>query len=339
VVMRSSPHVHCELSLSFDFADRFLPPVYILVFVIGLTANGLGLKSLLQNWKKLKILNIFLLNLGLADILYLLTLPFQVVYYFKKRKWIFGDVFCKITRFCFHINLYGSIGFLTCISVFRYLSIVHPMRVRGRLTSTHSVVISLVVWLLVCAQSVPDMFFTKTYRNKARKCFDTTSRDFVEDYLKYSLGWTITGFCLPFLVTVGCYAHVIVTLCRSSSSSTDRLLKQRSYKLLLVLVLLFSVCYIPYHVLRILNMWSWVLRNRGQCYGWFNTVYVSQQVSRGLVSLNSALNPLVYLYVSEGLSSQIRTLFSRTRRVLHSHRMSSLSGHAPATPPNATDQL
>uniref|UniRef100_A0A8C6USH7 Si:dkey-78k11.9 n=1 Tax=Neogobius melanostomus TaxID=47308 RepID=A0A8C6USH7_9GOBI len=327
---------HILTHICFDFTDRFLPPVYILVFVIGLTANGLGLKSLLQNWKKLKIINVFVLNLGLADILYLLTLPFLVVYYFKKRKWIFGDVFCKITRFCFHMNLYGSIGFLTCISVSRYLAIVHPVRVIGRLKVSHSVAVSVLVWILVSAQSLPDMFFPKTYNKKA-KCFDTTSRAFVEDYLMYSVGWTITGFCLPFLVTVGCYAHVIVTLCRSSS--TDRLLKQRSYKLLLVLLLLFSVCYIPYHVLRILNLWSRVLTRRGQCYSWFNTVYVSQQVSRGLVSLNSALNPLVYLHVSEGLSSQIRTLFSRTRRVLHSHRMSLLCGHAPATPPNATDQL
>uniref|UniRef100_A0A8C6USN7 Si:dkey-78k11.9 n=1 Tax=Neogobius melanostomus TaxID=47308 RepID=A0A8C6USN7_9GOBI len=296
-------------SVNFTFTDRFLPPVYILVFIVGLLANMCGLKFLLKNWKKVGPVNVFLFNLGLADILYLLTLPFLMVSYLhKERKWIFGDAFCKITRFCFGINLYGSIGFLTCISVFRYLSIVHPMRVRGRLTSTRSVVISLVVWLLVCA-----------------KCFDTTSDDYIEDYLKYSVGWTITGFCLPFLVTVGCYAHVIVTLCRSSS--TDRLLKQRSYKLLLVLLLLFSVCYIPYHVLRILNLWSRVLRNRGQCYSWFNTVYVSKQVSRSLVCLNSALNPLVYLHVSEGLSSQLRTLLSRTQSAFSG--ISSTLSHLP----------
>uniref|UniRef100_A0A8C6UVH8 Si:dkey-78k11.9 n=1 Tax=Neogobius melanostomus TaxID=47308 RepID=A0A8C6UVH8_9GOBI len=300
-------------TVSFKFGGMFLPPVYILVFVIGLTANGLGLKSLLQNWKKLKIINIFVLNLGLADILYLLTLPFLVVYYFMKSEWIFGDVFCKITRFCFNMNLYGSIGFLTCISVSRYLAIVHPVRVIGRLKVSHSVAVSVLVWILVSAQSLPDMFFPKTYNKNATKCFDTTSDDYIEDYLKYSLGRTITGFWLPFLVTVG-----------------YRLLKQRSYKLLLVLLLLFSVCYIPYHVFRILNLWSRVLTRRGQCYGWFNTVYVSQKVSRGLVSLNSALNPLVYLHVSEGLCSQIRTLFSRTQRVLHSHRMSLLSGHAPS---------
>ncbi|XP_072304969.1 P2Y purinoceptor 1 [Eucyclogobius newberryi] len=321
--------------ISFDFAGRFLPPVYILVFIVGLTANVIGLKILLQNWTKLKIINVFVLNLGLADVLYLLTLPFLVVYYFNKSKWIFGDTFCKITRFCFNINLYGSIGFLTCISVSRYLAIVHPVRVIGRLTVTHSVVVSVLVWVLVIVQSLPDMFFPKTYQKGAQKCFDTTSKEFVEDYLRYSVGWTLTGFCLPFLVTVGCYSHVIVTLC--GSGSTDRLLRRRSLRLLLVLILLFSVCYIPYHVLRNLNLCSRVLLKRRQCYAWSNAVYVAHQVGRGLVCLNPALNPLVYLHVSEELSSGLRALLGRTRRVLQSHKMSSFTGNAP--PANATNRV
>ncbi|XP_072304745.1 P2Y purinoceptor 1-like [Eucyclogobius newberryi] len=295
------------------FSDRFLPPVYVLVLVVGVVANVWGLVFLLRNWKKVGHVNVFVLNLGLADILYLLTLPFLVVYHFKGRKWVFGDTLCKITRFCFNVNLYGSIGFLTCISVYRYLSIVHPMKALGRLTPSHSRVISALVWLFVGAQTIPDMFFTKTHRHKAGKCYDTTSTDFVEDYLRYSIGWTLTGFCLPFLVTVGCYGHVIVTLRSPCFTDTDRLLRRRSLRLLLVLILLFSVCYIPYHVLRNLNLCSRVLLKRRQCYAWSNAVYVAHQVGRGLVCLNPALNPLVYLHVSEELSSGLRALHTQAQ--------------------------
>uniref|UniRef100_A0AAV2LZ32 G-protein coupled receptors family 1 profile domain-containing protein n=1 Tax=Knipowitschia caucasica TaxID=637954 RepID=A0AAV2LZ32_KNICA len=179
------------------------------------------------------------------------------------------------------------------------------------------------------------MFFPKTYRKGAEKCFDTTSKDFVEDYLKYSVGWTLTGFCLPFLVTVGCYTHVVVKLC--GSANTDRQLKRRSLRLLLVLMLLFSVCYIPYHVLRSLNLCSRVLSKRKQCHSWSHSVYVAHQVSRGLVCLNSALNPLVYLHVSEQLSSGLRALMGRTRRVLHSHKMSSVAASTPLQAPALCD--
>ncbi|XP_036959043.1 P2Y purinoceptor 1-like [Acanthopagrus latus] len=206
--------------ISLDFTGRFLLPVYILVFIVGLIANGWGLKSLQHNWTKLGNVNVFVFNLGLTDVLYLLTLPFLVVYYFMGSKWIFGETFCKITRFCFNVNLYGSIGFLTCISVYRYLAIVHPMRAMGRITVTHSVMISVTVWLLVSVQSLPDMFFPKTFRNKPEQCFDTTDNDHVEEYLKYNLGWTLTGFCIPLLITLGCYGHVIVVL--RSTNTIDK---------------------------------------------------------------------------------------------------------------------
>ncbi|XP_067449355.1 P2Y purinoceptor 1-like [Thunnus thynnus] len=320
--------------VSFDFTSRFLPPVFILVFIVGLVANGWGLKSLLHNWKKLKIINVFVLNLGLADILYLLTLPFLMVYYFMKSTWIFGDAFCKITRFCFNLNLYGSIGFLTCISVYRYLAIVHPVRMMGRLTITHSVAISIMVWLLVSIQSLPDMFYTKTSGNKPGKCYDTTHSRYVEDYLKYSLGWTLTGFCLPFLITLGCYGHVIVILCRKNT--IDKVQKQRSLKLLLILIVLFSVCYIPYHVLKNLILWSRVLSKHHKCREWSNGVYIAHQISRGLVCLNSALNPLVYLHGNEDIRSQLRQLLQRARQMFR-HPPPTDSGSVPMT--ELTDEV
>uniref|UniRef100_A0A3B4WRM9 Si:dkey-78k11.9 n=1 Tax=Seriola lalandi dorsalis TaxID=1841481 RepID=A0A3B4WRM9_SERLL len=264
----SCPHVN------YVFKGRFLSSVYLLVFIIGLVANGLGLKSLLQNWMKLKIINVFVLNLGLADILYLLTLPFLVVYNFKKSTWIFGDAFCKITRFCFNLNLYGSIGFLTCISVYRYLAIVHPVRVKGRITVTHSVAISVMVWLLVGVQSLPDMFYAKTNEgNTSAKCYHTTTGAYVEDYLKYSLGWTLTGFCIPFLIMLGCYGHIALVLW--TMKRTDKVQKQRGLKLLFILILLFSVCYIPYHVVKNLNLWSRVLDKQMICRKWSNRVYIA----------------------------------------------------------------
>ncbi|CAJ1084447.1 P2Y purinoceptor 1-like [Xyrichtys novacula] len=305
-------HTGCQ-RISFDFSGRFLPPVYILVFIIGLAANGWGLKSLLHNWKKLGNVNVFVLNLGFADILYLLTLPFLVVYYLMKSKWIFGEVFCKITRFCFNLNLYGSIWFLTCISVYRYLAIVHPMKVMGRITVTHSVTISALVWMTVGVLSLPDMFYPKHNGNNTLKCYDTTSNIFVEDYQRYTLGWTLVGFCIPLLITLGCYGHVIFVLCRINT--IDRVLKQRSLAFLFILILLFSVCYIPYHVLKNLNLLARVLTKHRACREWFNGVYIARQISRSLVCLNSALNPLVYLHGHEDIKAHFRQLLLRVRRM------------------------
>ncbi|XP_018543559.1 P2Y purinoceptor 1-like [Lates calcarifer] len=301
-------------SISFDFYRRFLPAAYILVFIIGLAANVWGLKSLLQNWRTLKIISVFVLNLGFTDILYLVTLPFLMVYYFMDSKWIFGDIFCKITRFCFNLNLYGTIGFLTCISVSRYLAVVHPIRVMGRITVTHAKAVSVMVWLLVGVQSLPDMFYTKTIGNTTEKCFETTSEAHVEDYLKYSLGWTFTGFCIPFLITVGCYGHIAVVLW--TMKTTNEIKKERVLSLLFILILLFSVCYIPYHLLKNLNLWSRVLSKRKICHKWADRVFIAHQISRGLVCLNGALNPLIYFHGNRDIPAQLRQLLQRARQTV-----------------------
>ncbi|XP_070824866.1 P2Y purinoceptor 1-like [Chaetodon trifascialis] len=285
--------------INFDFKVRFLPPVYISVFIFGL----------LHNWTKLKIINVFIINRGLTYMLHLLTLLTLVVYHMKSERIVGNSAFCKITRFCFNLNLYGSIWFLTCISVYRYLAIVHPMRVMGRITLIHSVTISVMVWLLVSVQCFPDMFYPKIFENSTGKCFDTTSMVIVDDYLKYSLGWTLTGFCIH-------SRHMSVILW--TMKSTDKVQKQRSLKLLLILIILFSVCYIPYHVLRNLNLWSRVLVRRRTCHGWLNRVYVAWQVSHSLVCLNSGLNPVFYLHGNDNILVQLRQLLQQGHQMVSS---------------------
>ncbi|XP_053704964.1 P2Y purinoceptor 1 [Synchiropus splendidus] len=293
-------------NLNHNFESRVLPSIYTLVFLIGFPANIWGIKSLLQKWTKLGCVNVFILNLGLSNLVYLPTVPFLVVYYFMKSTWIFGDTFCKMTRFCFNLNLYGSIGFLTCISVYRYLAVIHPMRVLGRLRVAHSIAISVLVWLLVSVQSLPDITFPKSLKKDRETCYHTTTHDKVHDYLVYSVGWTPTGFCLPFCIMLGCYGHVIAYLCRRNT--IDKLVRQRVLTMLVITVVLFSVCYIPHHLYKNLALQSRILTLNTTCLdsGWFNGVYVGNQISRGLVCLNLAINPLVYLHTHQGILKKIR---------------------------------
>ncbi|XP_051517119.1 P2Y purinoceptor 1-like [Myxocyprinus asiaticus] len=285
-------------SVNFDFTYKFLPTVYVAVFTLGLLGNCLGLKSVHDNWRKMGNVNIFVLNLCLADILHLFTLPFLVAYYANQSKWIFGDVFCKTVRFCFCINLYGSIGFLTCISVYRYLGIVHTLRIKGRITKRHTVMIVLLVWILVFLQCLPDMIFVKTFSN-ITTCFDTTSDHFIKEYLKYSIGRTIVGFGIPLLIMLCCYGHVAFTL--MTKKDTNVILKLRCLRLVVILTLLFSICFIPYHIFRNLNLVTRIFKLEGICQRWYSTIYIANQVGNGLACMNSAINPLVYLFNSDEL--------------------------------------
>ncbi|KAM7423376.1 hypothetical protein PAMA_011100 [Pampus argenteus] len=305
----------CE-TINLDFTHAFLPPVFICVFVVGTVSNIWGLRSVCSSWRNIGSINIFMLNLGLADLLYLSTLPFLVYYYSRNSDWRFGQPFCKVTRFCFNLNLYGSIGFLTCISVYRYLGIVHPMKVMGKITSSHSVCISALVWFLVIIQILPDMFFDKNDAKSPNSCFDTTSNDLMGEYLPYSMGWTVTGFAIPLVINLVCYGHIVVVLARKAN--VNPLLKQRCLKLVVILVILFSVCFIPYHVFRNLNLRSRILKRAGVCHGAFRDVYIAHQVGRCLACLNSAINPLIYIVGNDDFLTKLHHLSQRARLSLAS---------------------
>ncbi|KAM8913225.1 P2Y purinoceptor 1-like isoform 2-T2 [Spinachia spinachia] len=271
----NATYAPCE-GINLNFTHAFLPPVFVMVFVVGTLSNIWGLRSVYNSWSKIGSINVFMFNLGVADLLYLSTLPFLVHYYARSSRWQFGPAFCKMTRFCFNLNLYGSIGFLTCISVYRYLGIVHPMWVMGKITSRHSLAVSALVWLLVFIQILPDMFYDKNSPESPNSCFDTTSNELIHGYLPYSVAWAVTGFAVPLVIILVCYGHVVVVL--AMKANVNPLLKQRCLRLVVILLILFSVCFIPYHVFRNVNLKTRIMKQSGVCNASFRDIYIAHQI-------------------------------------------------------------
>ncbi|XP_021272561.1 P2Y purinoceptor 1-like [Numida meleagris] len=301
-------------SVDAAFAQRFLPSVYLVVTPLGLVGNVLGLCQLHAGPRG--PLSLLVGHLGLADLLYVCTLPFLISYYLQGRAWAFGQAWCRLTRGLFHLNLYASIGFLTCISVHRYLGIVHPLRARGRCQAAMSPGrLSAAVWLWVIAQVGPDFAFSKM-DPRGTQCHDTTGDESLGAYVPYTAAITVTGFVIPFLIIIGCYCHVVVVLCRSDTVEPG--LRRSSIRLVVLVMVLFSVCFLPYHIFRNLNLLSRAWQRRGHCTQAMKDIYVSYQVTRGLASFNSALNPLLYVMTSKDCMSRMRNIHQRAKETLGS---------------------
>ncbi|XP_078506590.1 P2Y purinoceptor 1-like [Lissotriton helveticus] len=297
----------CQVDRGFTY--RYLPTVYLSVCLVGILGNGLGLWNLCKNWKRWNSLNVLVCNLGVADLLYVITLPFLASYYINGGKWTFGLGFCRVTRCLFNANLYASIGFLTCISIQRYLGIVHPMRMIGRFhTKRCAVFVSASVWAWVFIQIVPDLLFKKSNEN-ATHCYDSTGNESLDKYLPYSFTIMVTGFAMPFLIILGCYSHVLFVLAKNQS--VDATLKRRSIKLVVIVMILFSVCFFPYHLFRNLNLLARRWHLRGTCTRTSKNIYLAYQLTRGMACMNSAINPLVYLVTNENFVMKFRSLSKR----------------------------
>ena len=67
---------------------------YLLAFVAGTVGNILVIIVIATNKNLHTATNVFLLNLSVADLLYLQSIPFAIVT-LVKQKWIFGVLMCK----------------------------------------------------------------------------------------------------------------------------------------------------------------------------------------------------------------------------------------------------
>uniref|UniRef100_A0A4W6DSZ4 G-protein coupled receptors family 1 profile domain-containing protein n=1 Tax=Lates calcarifer TaxID=8187 RepID=A0A4W6DSZ4_LATCA len=108
-------------------AGIFIPLIYGIVCIVGLVGNTLVIHVVVNYTKNESVTNIYILNLAIADELFMLGLPFLAVQN-ALLFWPFGSLMCRVVMTVDAINQFTSIFCLTVMSVDRYLAVVHPIR-------------------------------------------------------------------------------------------------------------------------------------------------------------------------------------------------------------------
>lgn len=85
-----------------DFKRILLPAVYTLVFVLGLPLNAAVILKIWRTRPNVSKNNIYMLNLAIADLLYVMSLPLLIYNYGSHDYWPFGEFTCKLVRFQFY---------------------------------------------------------------------------------------------------------------------------------------------------------------------------------------------------------------------------------------------
>lgn len=85
-----------------DFKRILLPAVYSFVFLLGLPLNAAVILKIWKTRPNLSKNNIYMLNLAIADFLYVMSLPLLIYNYGSHDYWPFGELACKLVRFQFY---------------------------------------------------------------------------------------------------------------------------------------------------------------------------------------------------------------------------------------------
>lgn len=230
----------------------YLPVMYSVIFAVGLLGNVTAIAIYLAKLRPWKSSSIIKFNLALTDLLYVLSLPFMVYYYNNGESWNLGDFMCRFLRFGSQFNLYGRILFLTCLAVFRYVVAAHPVRAAQVQQKRWGILACAAVWAIAVVEIVPMLtMITMETKNNKTHCLDFASGDLAV-LLWYGWLLTVLGYLLPLVVVVVCYAGVVHKLATGPYTHNPPRVRARCLNVLILVV--FVVCFLPYHVLRILRV-------------------------------------------------------------------------------------
>lgn len=323
----------CQKVQERAFGAQLLPPLYSVVFVIGLIGNILVALVLMQYKRLRSMTSIYLLNLAISDLIFLFTLPFWIDYKVKDD-WIFGDAMCKLLSGFYFMGLYSEIFFIVLLTIDRYLAIVHAVFALQARTVTFGIVTSIVTWVLAILASVPGLYFSKTQWEFTHY---TCSLHFPpESFTKWkqfqALKLNILGLILPLLVMIVCYTGIIKILLRRPNEK-----KAKAVRLIFVIMIIFFLFWTPYNLSVFVSAFQDSLFTY-KCEQ-SRQLDLAIQVTEVIAYTHCCVNPVIYVFVGERFRKYLRQLFHRLVAVhlakwlpfLSTERLERVSSMSPST--------
>ncbi|XP_060679950.1 galanin receptor type 1 [Hemiscyllium ocellatum] len=279
--------------------------IFSLIFCLGVLGNSLVITVLARSTpgKALSTTNIFILNLSIADLSYLLfCIPFQATYYVLPR-WIFGGFICKFVHYFFTVSVLVSIFTLSAMAVDRYIAIVHSRKSSCIRVSRNAVLSVIFIWLLSLATASPVAYYHMLIRKKDQGPFCWENWSVLSHRQIYKVATFVVGYLLPLLLICYCYAKVLNHLHKKlrNMSKKSETSKKKTAQTVLVVIVVFCVSWLPNHVI---NLWTE--------FGSFpltDASFAFRIAAHCLAYSNSSVNPIIYAFLSENFRKSYQQVF------------------------------
>lgn len=145
-----------ELSPELRNFVRIVVPFCFGIFALsGFFGNTLVILVVLFNQQMHSTTNLLIVNLAVADLLFVVfCIPFTATDYITEY-WPFGDLWCRTVQYLIVVTAFASIYTLVLMSVDRFLAVVHPIRSRQLRTEKVTKIAIVTQWVIILAISFP----------------------------------------------------------------------------------------------------------------------------------------------------------------------------------------
>ncbi|NWI92659.1 GPR34 protein, partial [Pitta sordida] len=285
---------------------------YSIIFVVGLVGNLIALFAFLCIHQKRNSIQVYLLNVAVADLLLIFCLPFRILYHVQEDTWKFGQILCKIVGTLFYMNMYISIVLLGLISLDRYIKINKSVRRPKMLTTPRSIQICCIVWAIAVTGFIvvvaPSFF--KSQDRYSTQCFHYRSKHDakMEAILNYI---TVIIFWIVFFLLILSYVKIaknLLKMSRRRSNFPNAGKYNKTARNSFIVLIIFTICFVPYHMFRFVYITS-QLQNLS-C-PWQEIIHKCNEVMLIFSSFNSCLDPVMYFLMSRSVRKTVLQLICR----------------------------
>ncbi|CAL8358143.1 unnamed protein product [Boreogadus saida] len=273
--------------------------VSLAVTVAGLAGNALAVYVVLCHAKMKTVTNIYLLNLAVADALYVAGLPLLTAQNVLSY-WPFGSFLCRVVMTADSMTQFTSIFCLTVMSVDRYLAVVHPVRSTRWRHPRVAKGVSAAVWAVSFVVVLPVVIFSDV-----QETFNSCNMIWPEPKNVWSTAFILytatLGFFGPLFIICLCYLLIVIKV-KSSGMRAGFTKRRRSERkvtrMVVVIVLVFVLCWLPFFVINIVNLVVIIPESSAAAGVYFFSVVLSYA--------NSCANPLLYGFLSDNFRQSFK---------------------------------
>ncbi|XP_072247974.1 P2Y purinoceptor 14-like [Leuresthes tenuis] len=289
-------------------AHMFFMAVYGLMFLVGLILNGFTLRVYFCSAQQQmsSSVTVYLKNLAAADFLISLCLPMRILNYSSNSGSI-RRAYCNFGASAFYLNMYASILFMGYIAANRYLKIVRPLGTHVLQRVRPARIISMVTWGSLLAVTGSYIILSLLTQEVPDHLPNMVSCDSLHSHQLRML-YKVTHICSAAIFLVVLVSLVFFYYSTSNrlslaqqkqpASSSSRALN-KSRRNMLVLVSVFAVCFVPYHLVRL----PYAFQRNWWC--WSRWLFYLKEVTIMLSALNVCLDPLIYFLFCKAFRMQL----------------------------------
>lgn len=325
-------HKHREVSDVFmkvkvlEVFRRYVDPaVYCVIFAVGIVWNGVLLLIFVRHRQFWTASNVMIFNVAVGDVLSIvLNVPVFYFAHYKVQSFQTNEYVCKFYITLRPLSVALSALSVVGLSILRFGATRTPFNVNSRVRCQVSkrarvILCILVIWVLAIALALPYSFVLKF---TAGKCFT-----YGEGYTARVVALTDFMFYCVALPCIMVWFNVLTAKrlrdsARNMPFAVQRrgqdLIRNRSAKVLTVLIAVFIVSYIPHHLWRV--VFRWLMLDI-----WEVPYRCIDKITYYMLFANCCFNP-ISLY---GVSGSFRKLFNYYFLYLYNHHCKKTSDSHP----------